>query len=403
MFRKMLTLLLCFVLCIGFVYNGFAGLKLGFEVAGTTISEDRDALAKLQEKLKGIRDNIGILEKEKAEIDTSTQTILAQKLLLDQEYSLIKQEIKAIKDVIGQFDVVLENTAIEKAEKELSLENQLDEFSALLVELYKNGDDSKFDMFLKADSYASYVSYVEYMEQILKSSDAMIKDINQTIVDINDREKEYATTAAQLVEKEGELLTAEQDLIAKQAEMDAKLGENNDKVEFTDAEKAAMELAEKELLKEIADLQKQMQDKIAATYNGKFSWPIVGSAGYITSNFGWRDNPFNGTPEYHNGLDIAGVPKGTGIRAADKGVVTYAGWRGAFGNVVFVEHGGGVTTIYAHCDSLLVSYGATVEKDQVIARVGATGQVTGVHLHFAVSKNGNYVDPKQYLPTYFTQ
>lgn len=403
MFKRMLTLLLCLVLFTGFAYNGLAGVKLGVTVVGSTIAEDRQKIAELQEKLDGIKNNLTTLEKNKDKINADTQTILEQKLVLDQEYTLIMSEISTISDMIVEFESMLENTATEKADKEVALEKQLDEFSTLLVELYKNGDDSKFDMFLKSDSYSSYVSYVEYMEHILKSGDAMIKDINQTITDIGEREKEYTETAAQLVKKEDDLLTAKQDLIDKQAEMDKKLGENLENVEFTDKEKAEMEKAEQDLLKEIADLQKQMQDKISASYNGKFSWPIVGSAGYITSNFGWRDNPFNGTPEYHNGLDIAGVPKGTGIRVADDGVVTYAGNRGAFGNVVFVEHGGGITTIYAHCDSLLVSYGATVKKDQVIARVGATGQVTGVHLHFAVSKNGSYVDPKQYLPTYFTQ
>ena len=273
----------------------------------------------------------------------------------------------------------------------------------MLVELYKNGSYSKFDMFLQSDSYSSYVSYVEYMEHILKSSDAMIKGINENITTIKDREKEYSEASVKLAEKEKELKASQLELDKKAKELDEKLGENRDKLTFTEDEKKQMELEEQKLLEEISKIQQQIKDKVSATYNGQFSWPFASNVDCrITSRFGSRSNPFNGSYEHHNGFDIV-CDRGTPIRAVDSGIVTYAGNRGAFGNVVFIEHGGGLTTIYAHCDSVLISAGAKVLKDQVIARVGDTGQVTGVHLHFAVSKNGNYVDPEKYLPTYFTK
>ena len=164
-----------------------------------------------------------------------------------------------------------------------------------------------------------------------------------------------------------------------------------------------MEAEEEELRKLIAELEQQIKDKLEATYDGKFSFPLVGYSSYkITSRFGIRlDGPFV-QYEHHNGMDFA-CARGTAIRAVDAGTVTYSGYRGAFGNVVFVSHGGGIVTIYAHCDSLLVNAGDKVLKDQVIARVGTTGQSSGYHLHFAVTKNGVYVDPEDYLPTYYTQ
>ena len=127
------------------------------------------------------------------------------------------------------------------------------------------------------------------------------------------------------------------------------------------------------------------------------NFPIIGYSGYtITSRFGIRtDGPFT-SYEHHNGLDIA-CPRGTAIGAAEAGIVTFAGYNGSFGNVVFIEHGGGLTSVYAHCDSLLVTAGTKVAKDQVIARVGTTGKSSGYHLHFAVLKNGVYVDPEDYL------
>lgn len=404
MHKKLLSLLLCLCLTLAFGFSAFEKLELMAKAAGnTTINEDKQHLADLQNKLNAIKNNMNSLEQNKAQINAATQTMLEEKMLLEQEYTLISDQIDTITAIIEEYDAILEKTAADKVEKEQALENQLDEFGTLLVELYKNGDDSKFDIFLQSDSYSSYVSYVEYMEHILKSSDAMIKDINETINGINEREKEYEDASGKLKEKESELEESKKDLELKDKELDEKLGENRDRLELTEEEKNQMEKEEQELLKEIAQIQQQIKDKVAATYNGQFSWPFASNVGFkITSRFGLRSNPFNGSPEYHNGLDIV-CTKGTAIRAVDAGVVTYSGYRGAFGNVVFIEHGGGLTTIYAHCDSLLVSAGAKVLKDQVIARVGATGQVTGAHLHFAVSKNGSYVDPEKYLPTYFTK
>lgn len=401
MLKKLLALLLCLGMCLGIADLSF--MDIGITAEASSINEDKQRLAELQNKLIAIKNNMGALEQNKSEINAATQTMLEEKMVLEQEYTLISAQIDTISAIMAEYDTILEKTAEEKAEKETELDKQLDEFGTLLVELYKNGNDSKFDIFLQSDSYSSYISYVEYMEHILKSSDSMIKDINDTINGIAEREQEYEDASKKLDEKEDELEESKKALEAKNKELDEKLGENRDKLELTDQEKNQMEKAEQDLLKEIALLQQQIQDKVSATYNGQFSWPFASNVGYyISSRFGSRSNPFNGSPEHHNGLDIVAA-YGTAIRAVDAGVVTYSGYRGSFGNVVFIEHGGGLTTIYAHCSSLLVSAGTKVLKDQVIAKVGNTGQVTAAHLHFAVSKNGSYVDPENYLPTYFTK
>lgn len=403
MHKKLLSFLLCLVVWVGFTEASFANVSLPAS-ANTSINDDKQKLAELQAKLNAIKGNINTLEQNKNDIDSNTQTLLEEKKILEQEYTLISDQIDTIAAMIAEYDSILDKIVDEKKEKEQDLDAQLDEFGTLLVELYINGDNSKFEIFLQSDSYSSYVSYVEYMEQILKSSDSMINDINDTIDGITQREDEYEDASKKLTEKETELKESKKDLEVKSKELDDKLEEIRNKFDFTEDEIAQMEKEEQDLLKEIGELQQQIKDKVSATYNGQFSWPFASNVScYISSRFGSRTNPFDGSStEHHNGLDIV-CAKGTAIRAVDAGVVTYSGYRGAFGNVVFIEHGGGLTTIYAHCDSLLVSVGTKVLKDQVIARVGSTGNVTGVHLHFAVSKNGVYVNPEKYLPTYFTQ
>lgn len=117
-------------------------------------------------------------------------------------------------------------------------------------------------------------------------------------------------------------------------------------------------------------------------------WPLDGR---ITSRFGPRWG------RMHNGLDIA-APKGTPVRAAARGRVVHSGPLGTYGLLVVIDHGGGVETRYAHNSVLLIKKGETVEKGQVIARVGSTGNSTGPHLHFEVLIDGEHQDPEKWLP-----
>ncbi|HEV2261298.1 MAG TPA: M23 family metallopeptidase, partial [Candidatus Rubrimentiphilum sp.] len=118
--------------------------------------------------------------------------------------------------------------------------------------------------------------------------------------------------------------------------------------------------------------------------------------GTITSPFGWRQNPFGGGPEFHQGLDIAAAT-GTTVTAAASGTVISAGWYGGYGNYILIDHGGGMSTGYGHLSQIFVSNGQTVQKGQAIGAVGSTGASTGPHLHFEVRMHGKPVDPAKYL------
>lgn len=124
-------------------------------------------------------------------------------------------------------------------------------------------------------------------------------------------------------------------------------------------------------------------------FNGKFVRPVPGG---MTSGFGMRFHPILHRARLHTGCDF-GAAVGTPIVSVASGTVVYAGTMRGYGNVVVVDHGGGVSTLYAHCSALLVSDGATVAQGQTIARSGSTGLSTGPHLHFEVRKNGVPVNP----------
>jgi len=118
--------------------------------------------------------------------------------------------------------------------------------------------------------------------------------------------------------------------------------------------------------------------------------------GRVSSRFGKRLDPLTHKHRDHHGVDIAAA-RGSSIRAARPGQVTFAGRQGGYGNLVIIDHGNGMETRYAHCDRILVREGDTIQGDTAIATVGSTGRSTGPHLHFEVRKDGSAVDPTTWM------
>jgi murein DD-endopeptidase MepM/ murein hydrolase activator NlpD len=118
--------------------------------------------------------------------------------------------------------------------------------------------------------------------------------------------------------------------------------------------------------------------------------------GWISSNYGIRNDPFTGKHEFHKGMDLAGK-EGSDVVAVAAGVVTWAGKRYGYGNLVEINHGMGYVTRYGHGKEVLVKVGETVKKGQLIASMGSTGRSTGPHVHFEVWLNGKTVDPMKYV------
>ena len=136
--------------------------------------------------------------------------------------------------------------------------------------------------------------------------------------------------------------------------------------------------------------------------------PFIGADGFcspvgenwrniVTSEFGYRKDPFTGQTKGHSGMDLA-VPTGTSVRAALPGTVTVSQYSSSYGYYVMIDHGGGLSTLYAHNSKLLVSVGQTVSAGDVVSLSGSTGRSTGPHLHFEVRVNGERTDPRSYLP-----
>ncbi|QJW45702.1 M23 family metallopeptidase [bacterium BFN5] len=152
-------------------------------------------------------------------------------------------------------------------------------------------------------------------------------------------------------------------------------------------------LSQKQLGQAHATNSALLTAKLAATPS---IWPTTGS---ISSGFGWRNAPMEGASETHQGIDIAsnmGVP----VVATADGTVVKSGWAAGYGNIVQIDHGNGIETIYGHNSQLAVTTGQSVKKGQLIAYVGSTGVSTGPHVHYEVRVNHSAVDPMKFLVRY---
>ena len=155
-----------------------------------------------------------------------------------------------------------------------------------------------------------------------------------------------------------------------------------------------LELAVQDRQRQLGALETVIRSRRLASLLLPTGLPV--ESGYISSGFGSRLDPFTGSEEPHEGLDLAAAP-GTPVLAAATGIVSYADHGGSYGMLVEITHGGGYVTRYAHNASILVQPGETVRQGDTIALLGSTGRSTGPHLHFEVLRDGEPVDPLQYL------
>jgi len=156
-----------------------------------------------------------------------------------------------------------------------------------------------------------------------------------------------------------------------------------------------------QLERQLEDREKQLRllDKVSSRQKLEDERYVQGRPitwGWLSSKYGYRSDPFTGKRTWHGGVDLAGKD-GSDIIAVASGVVTWAGERYGYGNLVEVDHGDGLVTRYAHAKAVKVKIGDVVQKGQVVALMGSTGRSTGPHVHFEVIRNGKTEDPVKYI------
>jgi murein DD-endopeptidase MepM/ murein hydrolase activator NlpD len=218
------------------------------------------------------------------------------------------------------------------------------------------------------------------------------------LTSLNTSTDTVAAQAQKITTTQNEIILINQKLANQKASFEEEAKAQTKVVTRLKSDRKALEAAEDRLAQDSIQIRNLIISKVLPpgsiiTSTGQMMYPLIAP---ITSPFGWRTHPILGYQKFHSGMDF-GADYGSVIYAADSGKVIYAGWYGGYGNAVIIDHGGDLTTLYAHASQLYVSEGETIQKGQPVAAVGSTGFSTGPHLHFEVRSNGEPVDPAQFL------
>ena len=272
--------------------------------------------------------------------------------------------------------------------------------------MYENSDSNYLVYLMKSRTLAEFLSREEYVEKVTNYDKVLLNKYQQVLDEVTiarqkaeEKQREVTATKNSL-KYEKEKLEQLSDEKTRQIKIYQGLVADNRQ----NVASYAVQIADQE--KEVEAILREGRDKISQSEksgdtvqilptNGEYAWPLPVS-GRITSTFGYRKAPTAGASSYHKGVDIA-VNTGTNVLACKEGKVVTAAYSSSAGNYVAIYHGGGIYSYYMHCSQLKTSVGKHVEKGQVIARSGSTGISTGPHLHFAMYKSGNYVNPMYYV------
>jgi len=200
-------------------------------------------------------------------------------------------------------------------------------------------------------------------------------------------------------EQKNEISLLQQQILAQKADFEAQLAVQQELINRLNGDRETLAAAQLRLAKDSEGIRELIRERVATgglRLLGGTGRYLIPHAGQLSSEYGWRWHPQLGGRRFHAGIDFAGEP-GSPIRAADTGVVIFAGWYGGYGKTVILDHGQGASTLYGHARKLLVTEGQPVERGATIAEVGSTGLSTGPHLHFEIRRDGKPVNPLPYL------
>lgn len=390
--KRWMMLVLSFTLLATLVSPAFAAQSGELEELENQRQETLD-------EINNLKDSISEVKKEINGLKTEKNTIQKYINQLDKQISNLTNEITKFEKKIDEKKADIEETKKELEKAKIACDEQYELMKMRIQFIYENPAPSFFEVFLAADSLADVLNRAEHVLSMSGNEREKMDQLTELKEAIALQEK---TLEAEL--EELDMMQEELERQKKQANtsINKKKGELSSKAsEITDAS-----AEQKDYQKQLAEQERlldEIENQIAKAanpdaYQGSatgFIWPCPAYT-RISSYFGPRPQPVPGASTNHKGIDLA-APYGSNILASAAGVVTTSRYSASAGNYVVIAHGNGLSTVYMHASSLLVSVGEVVSQGQVIAKVGSTGYSSGNHLHFGVIKNGVYVDPLGYI------
>lgn len=376
--RKILCVVLAFLIC-------------SFSVISYVQAEELTDLQTQQEELQNqINNATGELEGVQEELSEN----LRQVQKLDEKIEASQAELSELNTKITELQTSIDEVEEKLEEAEERYKRQKEILEVRLVAMYETSDTQYLDVILSSRSISDFLSNCFLITELANYDTELLEDMKTQKDEIElakkklDYKREQYATIKQNQTKTAKILEntkiVRENYIAKlsdrEKDIQAKIDEYN--ARFTEVNNEILSLA--------------LQGIDTQYIGGELAWPIPGYT-RITSKYGMRTHPITGVYKLHTGVDVS-APTGANFVAANDGLVVKAGYNGAYGNMVIIDHGGGVSTLYAHGSEIMVQVGQTVKRGEtVVLKVGSTGYSTGSHAHFEVRLNGVTTDPLPYI------
>lgn len=375
--RKILCVILTFIIC-------------SFSVFNFVHAEEETELATRQEELQNnIKQTSEELEGVQAEISENLEQV--QKL--DEKIEKSQTDLAELNNKIVKLQA-----SIDEVEKKLKIANekykrQKEILDERLIAIYESSDTQYLDVMLSSRSISDFLSNYFLVTELATYDTELLENMKKQKDEIQIQKNKLDNDRMQLATiKENQAKTAKilentkivrENFIAKlsdrEKDLQTQIDEYNSQIAQVNAEILALAL-----------------EGIDTKYiGGELAWPVPGYT-RISSNYGMRFHPILHINKLHTGVDIS-APYGANFIAANDGIVTKAYFNTAYGNMVIVDHGGGISTLYAHGSEILVQVGQIVKSGEAVLKVGSTGYSTGAHAHFEVRINGVVTDPMPYI------
>lgn len=379
-----------------------------------------DKTKDLKNEQNKIKNQLSTTQKKLKKAQNESKSVEQQIDELDKKMNSASIELVKVEDEISEISKNISENEKELKRAEKELEEKQENFESRIRVMYMNGNVGYLELLLTSKDIKDFFSRKDMVQAIAEQDKELLKVMKEQKDIIEENKKELESQRASLAAAKTKLKSRKKDLETAtrskkvlmtklQKDVDSFEKEydklNNFAVEIEDK---IVKLQEEQRAKEAAKQQKPSNQGSSGNSgassgssssgstsstptSGRMTWPIPGH-GRVSSYFGYRIHPIFHTKKMHTGIDIP-APSGSSVVAASSGTVIHSGWLGSYGNVVMIDHGGGIVTLYAHNSSTVARKGQSVGKGTVIARVGSTGNSTGPHSHFEVRKNGKYIDP----------
>jgi murein DD-endopeptidase MepM/ murein hydrolase activator NlpD len=366
-------------------------------IACLTLGQAESVQAQSVDELKNYQNFVDqqrqIIQKQQEQINALAKPAQSRLEALRKNVRVTEAQIQDNEKKIRLARNQLQTLSTKLQELEYDLNKKRDATSARLRYLQRQQLQRWWITLLSSRDLNQFADRRRQIERIYDGDRKLLGDLSQKSERI---EKQRNQIAAQ--KNEVELLT--QKLKYQKSNIEAEAVAQQNTIDRLKSDRKALEQAEDRLAEDSRRLSQIIIAKVQPysglvlpSGSGQLMYPTVGA---VTSNFGWRTHPILGTERFHAGIDF-GADYGSLIYASAQGRVIYADWYGGYGNSVIIDHGNGMTTLYAHCSELYVKDGDVVQQGQPISAVGSTGFSTGPHLHFELRANGEPIDPAAYL------